>query len=174
MDKKIFVVSFGFLFIWFFFLTQINVLNKFELFGAKPNIAIVVIVGISLLSGKIPGMLVGIAYGLIYDVSFGKALGVYTLIYGLIGFFLGRYSNGFSKENRLSVIYMVGIVTALVEVMLYLMFSVLYEYTFEIFAPILLIAKEAVYNMILARIIYSPLASFSEIINKCKNSYYLL
>lgn len=174
MDKKIIVGIFGFLFIWFSFLTQINVLNEFELFGAKSNIAIVVIVGIALLSGKIPGMMVGIAYGLIYDVAFGKALGVYTLIYALIGFCLGRYSNGFSKENRLSVIYMVGIVTALVEAIMYLIFVVLYGYTFEIFAPLLLIAKEAVYNMIIARLIYSLLASFSEIINKCKNSYYLL
>ncbi|MBR3887580.1 MAG: rod shape-determining protein MreD [Clostridia bacterium] len=174
MDKKIIVGIFGFLFIWFSFLTQINVLNEFELFGVKPNIAIVVIVGIALLSGKIPGMMVGIAYGLIYDVAFGKALGVYTLIYALIGFSLGRYSNGFSKENRLSVIYMVGIVTALVEAVMYLIFVVLYGYTFEIFAPLLLIAKEAVYNMIIARLIYSLLASFSEIINKCKNSYYLL
>ena len=63
-------------------------LNEFELFGVKPNIAIVVIVGIALLSGKIPGMMVGIAYGLIYDVAFGKALGVYTLTYALIGFWL--------------------------------------------------------------------------------------
>ena len=174
MDKKIIVGTFGFLFIWLTFLTQINVLNEFELFGAKPNIAIVVLVGIALLSGKIPGMLVGIMYGLIYDVTFGKAFGVYTLMYAVVGFLLGRYSNGFSKENRLSVIYMVGIVTALVEVIMYLIFIVLYGYTFEIFATILLIAKEAIYNMIIARIIYSLLASFSEIINKCKNSYYLL
>lgn len=174
MDKKIIVSIFCFLLIWFSFLTQINVLNEFELFGAKPNIAIVVIVGIALLSGKIPGMLVGIAYGLIYDVTFGKAMGVYTIIYALVGFLLGRYSNGFSKENRLSVIYMVGIITALAEAMMYLVFIVLYGYAFEIFAPLLLIIKEAVYNMILARIIYSLLANFSEIINKCKNSYYLL
>ena len=174
MDKKIIVGIFGFLFIWLSFLTQINVLNEFELFGAKPNIAIVVIVGIALLSGKVPGMLVGVAYGLIYDTTFGKAIGVYTLSYALIGFLLGSYSNGFSKENRLSVIYMVGIITALVEAIMYLIFIVLYGYTFEIFTPILLIAKEAIYNMILARIIYGLLASFSEIINKCKNSYYLL
>lgn len=174
MDKKIIVGVFSFLLIWFSFLTQINVLNEFELFGAKPNIAIVVIVGIALLSGKVPGILVGIAYGFIYDITFGKALGVYTLAYALIGFLLGRHSNGFSKENRLSVIYMVGIVTALVEAIMYLTFVLLYGYTFEIFAPLLLIAKEAVYNMILARLIYALLASFSEIINKCKNSYYLL
>ncbi len=174
MDKKIIVGIFSFLLIWFSFLTQINVLNEFELFGAKPNIAIVVIVGIALLSGKIPGMLTGMAYGLIYDVTFGKAMGVYTMIYALAGFLLGRYSNGFSKENRLSVIYMVGIITAMVEVIMYLIFIILYGYTFETFAPLLLIIKEAIYNMILARIIYSLLASFSEIINKCKNSYYLL
>ncbi len=174
MDKKIIVGIFGFLFIWFSFLTQINVLNEFELFGAKPNIAIVVIVGIALLTGKLPGMMVGIAYGFIYDITFGKSLGVYTLTYALIGLMLGRYSNGFSKENRLSVVYMVGIVTALVEAIMYLMFVVLYGYTFEIFAPLLLIAKEAIYNMIIARLIYGLLASFSEIINKCKNSYYLL
>lgn len=174
MDKKIIVGIFAFLFIWFSFLTQINVLNEFEFFGAKANIAIVVIVGIALLSGKIPGVLIGITYGLIYDITFGKAIGMYTLLYSFTGFLLGRYSNGFSKENRLSVIYMVGIVSAITDVIMYTACIALYGYEFEIIEPFLLIIKSAVYNMFLARLIYGVITSFSEIINKCKNSYYLL
>ena len=174
MDKKIIVGLLCFLLIWLSYLLQINFLNEFEFFGVKPNIAIVVTTGIALLSGKIPGMLVGTAYGLIYDINFGKSIGLYILLYGLLGFILGRYSNGFSKENKLAVVYMVALSTIVTELVTYAVSIFLYGYSFEIVAPIFIVVKESIYNMILARLLYDVFAGISEIINKCKNSYYLL
>ncbi len=174
MDKKVIVGIMCFILIWLSYLLQINFLNEFELFGVRPNIAIVVTTGIALLSGKIPGMLVGISYGLIYDVMFGKSIGLYILLYGLLGFLLGRYSNGFSKDNKLAVVYMVAVSTLITETINYLVSMILYGYSFELLAPILILIKETIYNMILARLLYGVFSSISEIINKCKNSYYLL
>lgn len=174
MDKKIIVGLLCFILIWLSYLLQINLLSEFLLFGVKPNIAIVVTTGIALLSGKFPGMLVGIAYGLIYDINFGKSIGLYILLYGLLGFILGRYSNGFSKDNKLAVVYMVAISTIVTEIVMYFVSIFLYGYSFEIIAPIFIIVKETIYNMILARLLYGIFAGLSEIINKCKNSYYLL
>lgn len=174
MDKKIIVGLLCFILIWLSYLLQINLLSEFLLFGVKPNIAIVVTTGIALLSGKFPGMLVGIAYGLIYDINFGKSIGLYILLYGLLGFILGRYSNGFSKDNKLAVVYMVAISTIVTEIVMYFVSIFLYGYSFEIIAPIFIIVKETIYNMILARLLYGIFAGLSEVINKCKNSYYLL
>lgn len=174
MDKKIIVGLMCFILIWVSYFLQINLLNEFLLFGVKPNIAIVVIVGIALLSGKTPGMITGCIYGIFYDVLFGKSLGLYVAIYGLLGYALGSYSNGFSKENKLALVYVVAIATAVAEIITYLLGVILYGYTFEILAPLFIIIKEVVYNMILARLLYNILAWISEIINKCKNSYYLL
>ncbi len=174
MDKKIIVSLMCFILIWISYFFQVSFLSEFPLFGVKPNVAIVVTVGIALLSGKIPGMLFGMGYGLTYDIFFGKSMGLYFALYGLLGFLLGSHSNGFSKENRLSVVLVVAIVTAVVEVVTYLSGVVLYGYEFEVIVPGLMIVKEAVYNMILARIVYGLLVWLAEIINKCKNSYYLL
>ena len=53
-------------------------------------------------------------------------------------------------------------------------FIILYGYDLEVVAVLKLIIKETIYNMILARLLFKPMTGLGEIINKCKNSYYLL
>lgn len=174
MSKKIFVSFIVFLFIWACLFLQINLLNKIPLFGVPANIGIVVIAGIGLLADKLPGTLVGGAYGLILDILYGKSIGVYFVIYALMGFASGTLSKGFSKENKLSMVYMTALFTAVVELMTYVVFIVIYGYHLELISACLIILREVIYNMFLARILFKPLSGLGEIINKSKNSYYLL
>ena len=174
MDKKVFVGFIVFLFIWICLFLQINFLNKIPLFGVPANIGLVLIVGIGLLADKTPGALVGCTYGLILDILFGKSIGVYFTIYGLLGYTSGMLSKGFSKENKLSMVYMTAAFTAVVEAITYLLFVIIYGYRFEPFIAILNIVKEVVYNMFVARILFKPIGGIAELINKTKNSYYLL
>jgi hypothetical protein len=69
---------------------------------------------------------------------------------------------------------MVALSTIVTELVTYAVSIFLYGYSFEIVAPIFIVVKETIYNMILARLLYDVFAGISEIINKCKNSYYLL
>ena len=82
-------------------------------------------------------------------------------------------SRGFSKDNRMSILYMVALLTVATEVVTNLVFAFIYNYDLDFFI-MKKILLETVYNVILARLLFKPLTSLSEIINKCKNSYYLL
>lgn len=173
MDKKLLVSLIVFILICIAIWFQINVLNIFTFFSTPANLAIVFICGVGLLSGKISGALVGACYGVLIDLLFGKSLGVYLLIYTLLGVASGELSKGFSKDNRMSIIYMVALLTIATEVLTLFTFSIVYNYDLEFYA-IKKILLETIYNMIIARILFKPLTALSEIINKCKNSYYLL
>lgn len=173
MEKKLLVSLIVFMLICVAIWFQINFLNIFTFFDAAANLAIVFICGIGLLSGKTAGALVGTFYGILLDLLFGKSFGVYLLLYGLLGFASGELSRGFSKENRMSMLYMVALLTIATEVVTNLLFAFIYDYDLEFFI-MKKILLETVYNVILARILFKPLTSLSEIINKCKNSYYLL
>ena len=173
MEKKLLVSLIVFILICVAIWFQVNFLNIFTFFDTAANLAIVLICGIGLLSGKTAGTLVGAAYGILLDLLFGKSFGVYLFLYGLLGFASGEMSRGFSKDNRMSILYMVAVLTIATEVVTNLLFSFIYNYDLEFFA-MKKILIETVYNVILARILFKPLTSLSEIINKCKNSYYLL
>ncbi len=173
MDKKLLVSLIVFILICIAIWFQVNFLNIFTFFNTPANLAIVFICGIGLLSGKISGALVGACYGIIMDLLFGKSIGVYLLIYTLLGIVSGELSRGFSKDNRMSIIYMVAALTIATEILTLFIFAVIYNYNLEFYA-IKKILLETIYNMIIARILFKPLTILSEIINKCKNSYYLL
>lgn len=174
MEKKLLVSLIMFILICIAIWFQVNFINVFTFFGVSANVAIVIICGIGLLSGKVPGALVGAAYGILLDLLFGKSFGVYLSLYGLLGFAAGELSRGFSKDNKMSMYYMVAIFTVITEVITNLLFILIYNYDFEIFAICKKLILETIYNIIIARILFKPIRSMSEVINKCKNSYYLL
>lgn len=174
MEKKLLVSLIVFILICIAIWFQINFINVFTFFGTAANLGIVIVVGIGLISGKIPGALTGAAYGFLTDVIFAKSVGAYFLIYTLLGFTSGEMSRGFSKDNKMSMVYMVALFTVVTELVTNLLFILLYGYNLEIVAFLKMIIKETVYNMILARLLFKPMTGLGEIINKCKNSYYLL
>lgn len=174
MDKKILIGLIIFILIWICLGLQCTFFEEVKLFGVAPNIGVVFVAGIGLSSGVIPGVLTGGIYGLLTDILFGKTFGIYLVLYMLIGFASGGFSKGFSKENKLSMVYMVAALTAIMEIVTYLIFILIYSYSFEPVSAIIIILKETVYNMILARLLFKPISWLGEIINKSKNSYYLL
>ena len=174
MEKKLLVSVIMFILICIAIWFQINFINVFTFFGVSANLAIVIICGIGLLAGKMPGALVGTAYGVLMDLLFGKSFGFYLALYGALGFAAGELSRGFSKDNKMSMYYMVAIFTVITEVLTNLLFVLIYDYDFEIIAITKKLVLETVYNIIMAKILLKPIRTISEVINKCKNSYYLL
>ena len=174
MSKKILVGLIIFILIWISIWVQINFLNSLPLFGVVANIGIVITVGIGLLSDKIPGGMTGATYGLLYDLLFGKSFGIYFLIYTMLGIASGTLSKGFSKDYKMSMVYMVALFTAIAEIITYFLGILVYDYSFEFLTMFFIVIIETIYNMILAGLLFKPLKGIGEIINKCKNSYYLL
>ena len=172
--KKIVITLVVFLIIMISLLIQINLLNIIPLFGVVANIGIVLIVGLSLMSGKLVGGLVGGAYGLLVDVIFGKIIGINILLYALMGILTGHISNGFSKDNKTSMVMVVSIATVLFELSSVSLLAFLQNGEINIIRTLIIIALEVVYNITLTLIFNKGIVAIGEMINKSKNSYYLL
>lgn len=153
---------------------QLNILNLIPLFGVIANIGIVFVVSLGILSGQKVGITVGIIYGLFMDILFGKAFGIYTFLFFLIGYFCGKISNGFSRENKSSIIMIVAVATLAYEIVSYFMFMIVYKYDFSLISIIWTVVLECIYNVFIATILFRPFSFLAEIINKGKKSYYLL
>ncbi len=87
--------------IFIFVTTQVTFLNFISVFGVKPNLAIILIVCISLLEGRTHGAIVGFFTGLCLDAIVGIALGFNALLGMLLGLLLGNINKRFFKENIL-------------------------------------------------------------------------
>lgn len=126
------------------------------------------------MSGKLVGGLTGVAYGLLMDVIFGKFIGINILLYTLTGIFTGHISNGFSKDNKTAMVVIVSITTILFEMANVLLLYIFNKTSFEIISVLITVILETAYNMILTLILHKFIIELGEIINKSKNSYYLL
>ena len=153
---------------------QLNVFNNIALFGVKANIGIILVVALSTLCGQSVGIAVGITYGVLSDILFGKAFGIYTLLFFLIGFFCGKMSNGFSKENKATLVMITTTTTVIFEILSYFIFVVVYEYEVEVLSIITIVVLEAIYTVLLSGLCFKVFSNLAEIINKGKRSYYLL
>ena len=155
-------------------LVQINLLSVVTLFGTAANIGIVLTTGIGLMCGKEVGGIIGGIYGLLCDIVFGKAIGIYLMLYMLTGYLSGKIGKGFSKENKTTMIMMVSVSGILFNLAFLLVARMVYDYDTSFLYSIFTILKETIYNLIIAGILFKPMLLLAEIINKSKNSYYLL
>ena len=172
--KKFLVGLIVFVVIWFSILMQINLFNVVTLWGTAANIGIVIIVSLGLMCGKTIGGAIGIAYGLISDIIYGKTIGLFTLTYAILGYICGKVGNSFSKENKTTIVVITGISTVLYEIFYCILGSLICNYNISIWNFVLVVIKETIYNMLMAIILFKPMTFLAEIINKSKNSYYLL
>ena len=172
--KKVLVGIIVFLVIIFLLLLQINLLNVVTLFGASANIGIILVSIIGVMCGTTVGITVGSSYGLMVDIIAGKSIGLYMLLYMLLGYLCGKVGKGFSKESKMTMTIITVIATALFEIATYVVCIMVYKYEKSFIMLIFTILKEAIYNMIIALILFKPLSVLAEIINKSKDSYYLL
>lgn len=153
---------------------QANLLEVIPLNGTSANLGIVLIASVGLICGKLVGGFIGAIYGLIYDILFGRAIGIYLCAYFLIGIMSGALNKNFSKDNKVSMIFLISILTVIFEISIYLLFVLLRSYEFELIGVAFIIAKEVIYNVLLVIILYKFLIWFGEMINKAKDSYYLI
>ena len=83
------------------FILQSTLFAHFELFGIRPNTALIIIVCLSILRTDSEGAATGFFSGLLHDIAFGKALGFYALLGMTIGFICGKLFKDFYRENYL-------------------------------------------------------------------------
>lgn len=80
--------------VWFVYLLiayilQATVFTRLTLWGVKPLLLPIVVVGAAIFDGRVTGGVVGIAAGMLCDLSFNEATIVFTLTLALVGLFTG-------------------------------------------------------------------------------------
>ena len=142
------------------YLLQANLFSWFTIAGIMPNLFLIYILFIGLFAGKIKGAIYGIIIGLFLDFTVGNTLGMYAVGLGLVGFSTGILDKNFSKDSRMTIMFMVATITVSFEIVMYFANYLILETNIELikFFEILLI--ELLYNLILTIIFYPLMQKF--------------
>ena len=153
MRKILTVIGLIIVFFLIYFL-QVNVFSVFTISGIKPNLFIIYILFIGLFANQVLGITYGVAIGLIIDLLYGQKIGISAVMFCVIGYLGSYFDKNFSKENKLTIIFMVAGATLVYELGTYFLNSIFLEFKreFMFFGKILLI--EIIYNVLLSIIFY--------------------
>ena len=138
------------------YILQVNIFNTFTIAGISPNLFVIYMLFIGLFTNQILGISFGILIGLILDLLYGRAIGVSAVMFCIIAYLGSYFDKNFSKENKLTIIFMVAGSTLIFELGAYFINSIILE--FEYFIKIVLI--EILYNILLSIILYPLIQKF--------------
>ena len=133
---------------------QANFFTWFTISGIMPNLYVILVLFIGLFANRAMGTIYGIGIGILLDLVIGKQVGIYAITLGIVGFLAGTFDKNFSKDSRMTIMFMVLGVTIIFEILNYAFNSILFSTNIEWFNFVVILVIEAIYNMILTIIIY--------------------
>lgn len=150
---------------------QSNFFSWFTISGVKPNLFIIYVLFIGLFGNKSIGIAYGAVIGVILDLLFEEKIGVNLIGLVLIGIIAIIFDKNFSKDSRITIMFMVFGSTIIFEVIAYFMSNILYSVNIEILNFIKILILEVIYNIIITIIIYPLMQKFGYYIeNEYKGS----
>lgn len=167
MKKAIINIGLIFTFFIIYFL-QANFFSWFTIAGIMPNLFVIFILFIGLFAHKYMGMAYGVFLGIILDLLISKKIGITAIMLGVVGIIGNILDKNFSKENRVTIIIMVALSTAIFEIGLYIFGFFIYDTQVEIKNFIIILLTECLYNVLITIIIY-PLIQIAG--NKIEEEY---
>lgn len=136
-----------------------------------PNVFVIFVLFIGLFTNKTVGTIYGVVIGLILDLLFSQKIGIQAVSFGLVGFLAAIFDKNFSKDSRMTIMFMVLGSTIIVEVLNYLLSYMFININVEIFNFIKILVIEVIYNLIITIIIYPLIQKFGyEIENEYKGN----
>lgn len=100
-----------FLLLVFTVIVQTTLSPYVTVLGAKPDVALIVVVALAMMRGPVWGASVGFAMGLLLDIALVQTMGVSSLLYTLAGYFGGRYAETVDPDAWLPPLVTVFVVT---------------------------------------------------------------
>lgn len=152
--KKIFIniaIIISFIFIY---LLQANFFTWFKIAGVMPNLLVILMLYIGLFMGRNSAITYGIIFGILVDIFISRRLGITSIMLAVIGILADLFDKNFSKDNRITVMAMVGISTIIYEIGAYILNYAFLNINVEILAFTKILLIETLYNIILTIIIY--------------------
>ena len=137
-----------------FIINVLLVLAFIIIYFLHSNLFVILVLFIGLYAHKYMGVIYGIIFGLFLDLFIGKKFGINAIMLGIIGFIGMIFDKNFSKENRITLIVMVMISTAIFEVGEYIISYFVVKSSFDIIPFIQVLLVECIYNAIITIILY--------------------
>jgi len=85
--------------------------------GAKPDVALVMVICLAMMRGPVWGASVGFAAGLLIDIALFQTLGISSFLFTLAGYFSGRYAEGVDPASWFPPVFIVFVSTLVVQVL---------------------------------------------------------
>lgn len=153
MRKILTVICLILVFFLIYFL-QVNIFSTFTIAGIKPNLFVVYVLFIGLFANQLVGISFGVVIGLLIDFLYGKTIGITAVMLCVIGYLGSYFDKNFSKENKLTIIFMVAGATLIFELGAYFLNSIILNFDREFYYFIKIVLIEIVYNVLLSIIFY--------------------
>lgn len=153
MRKTIITIILFIVFLIIYFL-QANFFPNYTIAGVAPNLFIIFVLFIGLYANQKLGVIFGIIIGLFLDSIYGLSIGLSAVMLCIIGFLGSYFDKNFSKDNKLTILFMVIGATVIYEFGLYSLKSIIYEFNFEFLMFLRILLLEVLYNSLITIIIY--------------------
>jgi rod shape-determining protein MreD len=92
---------------------QVVCFSKMDVFGASPDVALLVIISLGFLGGSLTGAVAGFSIGLLIDCLLLETLGGFALAMLIVGYVAGRYRETVGLPTRGAVALVGGALTLL-------------------------------------------------------------
>ena len=139
---------------------QSNFFSWFSIAGVKPNLFVVYVLFIGLFGNKSMGIIYGAGVGIFLDLIFKEKVGQNLLGLALIGIIATIFDKNFSKDSRITMMFMVFGSTVIFEVASYFINYIIYSINLELVNFIKILVIEVVYNILITIIIYPLIQKF--------------
>lgn len=158
--KKIFINVALILIGFIIYFLQANFFSWFTIGGIKPNLFVIYILFIGLFGNKSMGIMYGFVYGVFLDLLLEEKIGSNLLGFVLIAIIATIFDKNFSKDSRITIMFMVFGSTIIFEIVSYFMNYILYSVNAEILSFIKILVIEIIYNILITIIIYPLMQKF--------------
>lgn len=139
------------------YLLQVFVIDTKTLFGVKPNLILITTIVVSLWFGMYTGTIYSFIIGFVTDLVFGNAYGLFTISYTVVGLIVGLMHENYRRDNKLSLVYVTLLATAIFEVIEYIQYVISFQVYANIFYLIKQIFISSVLNIIIVYIVYGAI-----------------
>lgn len=136
------------------YLLQFNFFTWFNIRGIMPNLFVVFTLFVGIFIGQRIGIAVGLFVGIVIDVIIGKQVGFTGIALGIVGYVGELLDKNFDKNNLLTLLAMVAIVTFGYELVNMFYIIVRNGLNFNIFIFLVMIVVEVLFNVLLVMIFY--------------------
>ncbi len=139
---------------------QSNFFSWFNIAGIMPNLFVILVLFIGLFASRTMGTVYGVSIGIVLDFLLGSKVGICAVALGLIGFLAAVFDKNFSKDSRMTIMFMVSGATIIFEILNYFLNYVFLSTNIEIFNFIIILFIETIYNIIITIILYPLIQKF--------------